>query len=293
MGASARLTPTPASTAPVREEIEIRTRDGITLRATVRKIPRSRGTCVLAHAMFARRSIWEKGFAEFLAARGWRSVSFDFRGHGDSDKTDDHGYDDLVFSDLPAVAECARQKLGGPLVVIGHSLGGHVALAAQGAGVLGADAIVGVAAPNVWLRELEPSRAVWAVKRGILATVDAVCKRFGRFPARRLGLGSDDEPIGYMTDLTRFGKTNAWRSRSGTNDYLAALARVKEPVCAIASDGDRLNARPECVRRMLDLAAGPKRFVHLRARVDHTRIVTTRDAESGWGEAMDWIASAL
>jgi predicted alpha/beta hydrolase len=290
MGPSARLTPLGTS---AREEIEIRTKDGITLRATAEPFARSKGTCVLAHAMFARRTIWEKGFAEFLTARGWRSVSFDFRGHGDSDKTGDHGYDDLVFSDLPAVAECARQKLGGPLVVIGHSLGGHVALAAQGAGVLGADAIVGIAAPNVWLRELEPSRAVWALKRGLLASVDAVCKRFGRFPARGLGLGSDDEPVGYMTDLTRFGKTNAWRSRSGTNDYLAALARVKEPVCAIASDGDRLNARPECVRRMVELVGGPHRFVRTEARVDHAQIVTTRRAESAWVEAMDWITSAL
>lgn len=280
--------------ARVKEEIEIRTKDGITLRASVRKAPRAHGTCVLAHAMFARRSAWEKaGFAEFLADRGWKSVAFDFRGHGDSEATPDHGYDDLVTFDLPAVVECARQKLGGPIVVIGHSLGGHVALAAQGAGVLGADAILGIAAPNVWLRELEPSRAIWAVKRAALASIDAVCRRFGRFPARRFGLGSDDEPLRYMADLTRFGKTGAWRSADGRHDYLAALGRIKEPVCAIASDGDRLNARPECVRRMLQLTDGPKRFVHVRDSVGHAELVTTRRGEPAWGEAMDWISSAL
>ena len=284
MGSAARLK---------REDIEIRTRDGITLRTSVRKVPRAHGTCVLAHAMFARRSAWEKGFTEFLSARGWKSVSFDFRGHGDSETTLDHGYDDLVSFDLPAVVECARQKLGGPVVVVGHSLGGHVALAAQGAGILGADAILGIAAPNVWLRELEPSRAIWAIKRAALASIDAVCKRFGRFPARRFGLGSDDEPVRYMTDLTRFGHTGAWRSADGKQDYLAALARIKEPVCAIASDGDRLNARPECVRRMLELTHAPKRFVHVRDSVGHAELVTTRRAEHAWAEGMDWISSAL
>src|SRR5260221_2691189 len=107
----------PAGMTRVGEEIEIRTKDGITLRATVRKVPRAKGTCVLAHAMFARRSAWEKGFADFVAGRGWKSVAFDFRGHGESETTLDHSYDDLVFQDLPAVTELARQKLGGPIVV--------------------------------------------------------------------------------------------------------------------------------------------------------------------------------
>lgn len=284
--------------APARvggEDIEIRTKDGITLRATVRSVPRSKGTCVLAHAMFARRSAWDKGFADFIAARGLKSVAFDFRGHGDSETTTiEHSYDDLVRWDLPAVTELARQKLGGPVIVIGHSLGGHVALAAQGIGILGADAILGIASPNIWLRELEPSRAVWAVKRGVLASVEAVCRRCrGRFPARRLGLGSDDEPVTYMSDLVRFGRTNAWRSADGTQDYLAALGRIKDPVCAIASSGDRLNARPECVRRMLDLTAGPKRFVHVRDSIGHAELVTTRRAEKAWGEALEWVLSTL
>jgi homoserine acetyltransferase len=96
-----------------------------------------------------------------------------------------------------------------------------------------------------------------------------------------------------MTDLTRFGKSGTWRSADGKHDYLASLARVKEPVCAIASDGDRLNARPECVRRMLDLVAGPKRFVHVQSSIGHAELVTTRRGEAAWGEAMDWISSAL
>jgi len=277
--------------APARlEDLEVRTADGVTLRASVRKVPRARATCVLAHAMFARRRAFEKYFVEFLASRGFRSVAFDFRGHGDSEHLD-HGYDDLVTLDMPAVVECARAKLGGPVFVVGHSLGGHVAFAAQGMGAMQADGIVGLASPNVWLAELEPSRAIWALKTATLSGIDAVCKRLGRFPARRFGLGSDDECERYMRDLVRFGKSGAWRSADGKHDYLAALSRIKEPVCAIASEGDKLNARPECVRRMLEMTSGATRFVRVHGRdaPDHAEIVTTRKAESAWSEAMEWM----
>src|SRR4051812_17213988 len=93
------------------EEIEIHTSDGRALRATVRE-PRMRvrGVVVLAHAMMARRIEFErprgKGLARFLAEHGWRTIAFDFRGHGDSGPGAAEGatwtYDDLVDRDLPA-----------------------------------------------------------------------------------------------------------------------------------------------------------------------------------------------
>jgi predicted alpha/beta hydrolase len=177
------------------------------------------------------------------------------------------------------------------VIVVGHSLGGHVALAAQGVGAMSVEGIVGLAAPNVWLRELEPSRAMWAVKRATLLSVEAICRRFGKFPARRLGLGSDDECTRYMYDLVRFGRSGAWRSADGKHDYLAALSRIKEPVCAIASDNDRLSARPDCVRPLLEMTSGPTRFIHVRGKdaPNHAEILTTRKAERAWAEAMDWI----
>lgn len=284
------------------EGVELRAKDGLTLRATLRDHAADAaplGTCVLAHAMFARRTEFEKaGFAAALARLGWRSIAFDFRGHGESERPESWGYDDLVFSDLPAVVEAARDRLGGPVVVVGHSLGGHVALASQGVGSLGADAVVAIGA-NVWLRELEPSGPIWAAKRAMLRAIDALAARRDPFPARALRQGSDDESSRYMRDLARFGLTGAWRSADGRWDYLAALARVSIPVAAIASDGDRLNARPECARRFLALTGGPTRFVHVRAAdaggraPGHMQLVTTGACERAWVEAMRWVASAL
>jgi predicted alpha/beta hydrolase len=286
------------------ESIEVRTRDGRSLFADVRE-PRGAlaGTAVLAHAMFARRVEFErprgKGLARFLAARGWRTVAFDFRGHGESAPRASEGgswsYDDLARHDLPAVVACARARAEGlPVVVVGHSLGGHVAIASQAAGWLDADAIVGFAA-NVWMESLEPSRAVWAAKRAILDVVRRVCARRGYFPARLLRLGSDDEATPYFTAFRRFAETGTWGTDDGAVDYGARLGGVGIPVMNIASDGDRINCRPVCAERFLARLGGPTELVHVRRSDDgsrppgHMALVTTERARSAWVRAAEWM----
>jgi hypothetical protein len=102
-----------------------------------------------------------------------------------------------------------------------------------------------------------------------------------------------------MQDLTRFAHAGAWRSADGRYDYLAALSRITIPIAGIASEGDRLNARPECARRFLALSGGPTRFVHVHhgdtggPAPGHMTLVTTNVAQRAWSEAMRWIADVL
>jgi len=286
------------------DEIEVRTDDGVALRGDVREpIGKERaGVAILAHAMMARRGEFERaGFAKFLPARGWRTIAFDFRGHGDSGTPAARGgtwtYDDLVTRDLPAVVAAVRaraKKL--PVVVVGHSLGGHVVLAAQGTGRIAADAIVGLAS-NVWLRDFEPSRAAWLMKRATMALVRRTCERRGYFPARVLRMGSDDEASAYFAALVRATEENQWRSDDGV-DYKAALANVTIPVLSLASDGDLLNCRPICAERFHSLCAGPRRFERIRRADDggrapgHMEIVTTDRAQSAWARTEAWMRDA-
>lgn len=294
------------------ETIEIHTASGPALFATVREPARGvklAGTAVLAHAMFARRSEFERrrgtsggGLAPFLCGRGWRTIAFDFRGHGDSGAGAASGatwsYDDLVREDLPAVVACARARSRrAPVVVVGHSLGGHVALAAAGTGALDADAIAMFGA-NVWLRALEPSRARWAVKRGVMAGVDAVCRKVGYFPARALRMGSDDEPARYMEALSRVAREGRWGSDDGRVSYEDALRRVTIPVRAIASDGDRLNCHPDCAAAFVARCGGPTSFDRIDAADDggkapgHMEMVTTDAAARAWGRLEEWMAES-
>jgi predicted alpha/beta hydrolase len=279
------------------ESLEIRTADATTLGATVLEPNgKMRGTVVMAHAMFARQSAF-RWLAAMFRDRGWRVVTFDFRGHGRSPCAA-WSYDDLVRQDLPAVVECARDRSEGKRVaLVGHSLGGHVALAAHGCGLAKVDAIVLVAA-NVWLRDFEPNAAVWTAKRLVLQSFLRTTRRLGHFPARALRLGSDDESLAYVEDLARFALDGRWCSRDGTRDYLAALGEVEVPLYSIASTGDRLNARPVCVERMVSRCRGPLHLDCVRTSDDgsrapgHGALLVSERARSAFERAESFLHSS-
>lgn len=291
------------------EELEIRTSDGVALRAIVDDPPEGvalRGTCVMAHAMFARKSEFGRrdraGLAQAYAAKGWRTIAFDFRGHGESTMAKgapEWGYDDLVRLDLPAVVECARARSEDkPVVVVGHSLGGHVAAAAQGTGRLAADGIVLIGA-NVWLRQLENSRVRWAGKLALARVMRESVGRLGCLPARRMRIGSDDASGRYIRDLLRFIDGNTWGSADGRDDYLASMKRVVVPVCAVSSDGDHVTCHPASADAFARLCGGPVELVHITRSDDgkrapgHMEMVTTNRALSKLAQALEWVDSRM
>lgn len=82
---------------------------------------------VLAHGITAHRDLVLHG-SSYLPRAGYQLLSYDARGHGDSDPgaTGSYGYETLA-SDLESVAES-----GGAVrpVLVGHSMGAHTALVA-------------------------------------------------------------------------------------------------------------------------------------------------------------------
>lgn len=80
---------------------------------------------VLAHALDSDQSAWRQ-FAESLAARGYRVLTFDFRGHGTSPGEKEIG---VVDSDLAGALRFMREQLQRPRAfLIGASMGGTAAL---------------------------------------------------------------------------------------------------------------------------------------------------------------------
>lgn len=287
------------------EELEIRGSDGSILRALVDDPPEDvateiRATLVLAHAMFARKSSFGKrdrpGLSSALTKRGYRTIAFDFRGHGDSKPpptSHDWGYDDLVRLDLPAVVECARARSEGkPVLVVGHSLGGHVATAAQGTGRMDADAIV-LLGGNVWLRELEPSRLRWAAKLAFSRATLRISSRLTHgIPARRLRFGSDDASERYVEDIFGFATHGEWKSRDRHDDYLASLANVKIPVAAVVGDRDRIMCHPRSGEAFARRCAGPVAIFHAR-HAGHMALVTSELAHPTVIDAIEWAMARL
>jgi pimeloyl-ACP methyl ester carboxylesterase len=81
---------------------------------------------VLLHGGGQTRHAWD-GTARLLGAKGWRAITVDLRGHGDSDwsATGDYGLDDFA-ADVRAVAAAQAR----PPTLTGASLGGISSLVA-------------------------------------------------------------------------------------------------------------------------------------------------------------------
>jgi predicted alpha/beta hydrolase len=214
-----------------------------------------RGVLLLLHAMMADARSLDRprgeGFASTLAQAGWEVWRADLRGHGGSGPSPKQGgrwsYDDIVRSDIPALVEQARAG-GGELVVVGHSLGGHAAVAAATEGTP-IERLV-LLSTNVWLRSCEPSRRRVLRKALSMAAFQASSWPLGRFPTRRIGMGPADESLPYVQDLCGFWWRGRWAARDGA-DWLAGMARYRGEVLAVAGGGDHLLGHPSATARWL------------------------------------------
>lgn len=91
-------------------------------------------TVLLAHGGGQTRHSWQ-GTAEALARAGYRAITFDQRGHGDSDWVAGGAYTfDDYAEDIAAVARSLIEEGFSPPVVVGASLGGIAGLLAAGEG---------------------------------------------------------------------------------------------------------------------------------------------------------------
>jgi len=106
-----------------RKTVKFATRDGLELAADVAG-DGARGALILAHGGGQTRHSWALA-GKRLAERGWRTVSLDLRGHGQSDWSADGDYQIERFAeDLIDVAAA----LTGKPALIGASLGGVAGL---------------------------------------------------------------------------------------------------------------------------------------------------------------------
>lgn len=114
-----------AGPAAAREPFTVRSADGTMLAGEAQGDPLA-PEILFIHGLRQSRLSWDKQFAD-KALAGFRLVSFDLRGHGDSDKPappDAYSDADRWADDVAAVI--AGAKLRRP-VLVGWSLGGYVA----------------------------------------------------------------------------------------------------------------------------------------------------------------------
>jgi predicted alpha/beta hydrolase len=261
-----------------------------------RPVGPARAVCLAGHAMMANGSYMERGgFASHLAERGIDLFVLDFRGHGESVPPSPRGgrwgFDDHVDHDLPAAIDAVADATGArgdEICYLGHSLGGLAGLAAFGAArALPPPRRLALWATSVWLGETWQRRA--------LMTVFALSAwPLGYAPARRLRVGSDDEPRTYIADLRRWVRERRWTGRHGI-DYRSGLREIRCPVWAVAGEGDRL-CRPadaEALRGALSAAAPLRRVGRAHGDAidpDHFALFTARALRPLWDELARFLA---
>lgn len=219
-------------------ELQIPARDGHPLAASLYE-PRGRrsGTVIINSATAVSRRYY-KGFASYLAERGFRVVTYDYRGVGESKPETLRGFEASMTEwgtlDFAGVLDYADEwaREGEPIYVVGHSVGGQIiGLAPNNARI---DAIVGVGAQSGDLR-LWPlaTRTMLGLKMRALFPITAT---FGYLPESFLGealpRGVADQWAGWaLTPGYFFGTSDAPRE---------GFERVTAPILAITIDDDDL-----------------------------------------------------
>ncbi|MFV0525498.1 MAG: alpha/beta fold hydrolase [Acidimicrobiales bacterium] len=94
---------------------------------------------LLQHGGGQTRHAWRRA-GELLAHEGYHAVAIDARGHGDSDWAPDGDYErTAMVADVAAVVDALG---GGPVALVGASMGGNTSLAAAGERAVDATALV-------------------------------------------------------------------------------------------------------------------------------------------------------
>lgn len=201
-------------------------------------------------------------FVDELARHGVAAGVADYTGQGDATphvgRGRDLGYDDLAHGWLPAVVDRVREQHDGPVVALGHSLGGHL-LAAHLAGptpAVDAAVLIGSGTPH-W-RAQQGLKTL--VQTQLVAVVSRLC---GYWPGVRLGFGGTQART-LMREWAAFSRTG--RLAPGGRDIAAGLAGRSLPLLAVDLDNDTL-APPAAVDELVGLfaSADVERFTFAKA----------------------------
>jgi predicted alpha/beta hydrolase len=228
---------------------------------------------------------------ETWAARGRHVVGVELRGMPRSPvsdlRRDSFGYAHLLREDLPAIFTDPAVAAADRVVLVGHSLGGQLALLSGAAGTVRADAVVAIAtgtsSPATQRSRLGRARRATGVR-----FIGAVTRSLGYWPGHRLGFGGR-QPRMLMSDWAYEARTGRYRIRGDRTDYEAALSGLAVPALLLAIAGDRMipEAAVDHLARRLPAQVGR---ATIEAGADHFRWAR-RMPEKVVAGVEDWLAT--
>jgi predicted alpha/beta hydrolase len=271
--------------------------DGFALAAqTFAPRGRSLGT-VIVHGATAVPMGYYRRFAAHLAARGLRTVTYDYRGVGESRPASLRGFaasmTDWAWLDARAVHRHVRRRHGHePLVLVGHSFGGQLLGLIDD--VRDATAVVTVGAQfgyaGHWPFSQRPKvELMWRV------IVPALTGTLGYLPGWA-GLG-EDLPAGVAREWARWCQSPGYLV-DHHRDALVRFARFERPVLAYSFSDDFFAPAPAVAAfwRALASATLDKRALtpdDVGGPVGHFGFFRPGHENGLWREATEWITAAM
>jgi predicted alpha/beta hydrolase len=204
------------------------------------------------------------------AAGGRRVVGVEHRGQPTSPiaglRRGRFGYSDMIRRDLPAVFARPEVRDASRVVLIGHSMGGALALLSTAAGLVAPHAVVTIATGTSWCAA---EFGAWrrAQRHVGIRVVRLITGLLGYWPGHRLGFGGR-QPSTVMRDWAYEASHGRFRLHGDPFDYEVALSRMTTPRLLLGIEGDHLvNSR--AVALLARRAAGAEREHVHAADVDH------------------------
>ena len=182
-------------------------------------------------------------FLEGWAAQGRHVLGVEHRGGPQSPvanlRRESFGYADLIKTDLPAVFALDAIAGAGPVALVGHSLGGHLALLSAASGSVQPAAVVTIATGTS--SPASQHTRVGRFRRWVgVRFIETTSRVLGYWPGHRLGFGGR-QPKGLMTDWAYEGRHGRYRVAGDATDYEAALAVLAAPTLMISLEDDPLS----------------------------------------------------
>ena len=287
----------PSASVSIRK-LAIAAEDGFVLGASLYHpvAARARGTVIL-HGATAVPQSYYRHFASFLAERGLRVLTYDYRGVGRSRPAQLRGFaatmTDWARLDAAAVHRFVRTHHGDePMVLVGHSFGGQLIGLLDDTGDAAGALLVATHLPTVDMWPLPRRALVGAFFAGI---VPAAIATTGYVPGWA-GLGAD-LPAGVAREWARWCMQDGYLLGSHP-DAAARFAAFRRPVL-VWSFSDDSYAPPRSVTALVQALSGAD--LELRrlgpddvgAKVGHLGFFRAPFRARFWGPSATWLEAVL
>jgi len=216
----------------------------VSILRTTSSLPR--GIALLLPAMGVAAGYYAR-FAESLAERGMAAAILERRGQGTHETKPargvDFGYQELL-GDLDVALQSLRNEYPGlPIILLGHSIGGHLAMLQLALKPRSVDAVALIATATPHHGPYQGA-ARWKVRLGT-RMIRVVSSVMGYYPGHRIGFGGL-QPKTLMLEWTDMARGGRYALEGDALDIETALMEVSIPVLALVIDGDEVAPPRAC-----------------------------------------------